>query len=126
MRNIEDSTIQDVAERDQVQPGRAANHGSAEEELVEETFVLDGRLSNGCALRHPLLVQVWQEGDEFVADSADFNLHAFGGDPEEALQNLRQHLVNHLAFLEEQEDKLVPRLARDRERLRELFVTPCA
>lgn len=116
----------EVSERVQTPSGSDGNDGSGDVSPTEETFVLNGRLPNGCELRFPVSIQVWQEGDEFVADSADFNLHTFGTDPEDALQNLRQYLVEHFARLEEQGDKLGPGLARDRERLRSLIIAPRA
>lgn len=87
-----------------------------------KTLMLDGALAAGFVLRAPLPVRVWQEGEEYVADASEVNVHAFGPDEEGALANLRVQIVEHLAFLDEMGDNLAPGLTADRQRLRSLLI----
>jgi len=88
--------------------------------------VLNGALPGGYVLRTPVNVDVWREGTEIVADAPDLNIHAFGADADTALVNLGTRIVDQLARLEELGDRLAPRMARERDRLRDLPVAPRA
>ena len=66
-----------------------------EDEPLVEVVHIEGRLSGGLALARPVRVEVWPESGAFVADAAEFNLHAFGATRDEAIANLRGALVDH-------------------------------
>jgi hypothetical protein len=87
---------------------------------------MKGALPGGYALRSPIPVTVWDEGADVVADAPELDLHAFGGDADAAVANLGVRIVEHFERLEELGDRMAPRMRRERERLRDLLITPGA
>lgn len=84
----------------------------------EEWIPIIGELHSGYQLMEPLLVHVWIEGAEFVADAPAINLHAFGHDVDTALTALAEEIVDHYEWLEELGDAVSQGVAEDREFLR--------
>ncbi len=80
--------------------------------------LIDGNLPGGFALRCPIKVEVWREGEEYVAVAPDLLIHSFGANADEAVAQLRQDLVDQLRRLEELGDRLAPRMVAQRDRLR--------
>ncbi len=99
---------------------RAGNRHEAQQTVA----VLEGEIGQGYALRSPIQIALWREGREVVADAPDLNLHAFGHDTDEARRNLGASLIEQFRRLEELGDKLGPGLMAERDRLRQLLVTP--
>ncbi|MGH2616096.1 MAG: hypothetical protein ACRDJC_12710 [Thermomicrobiales bacterium] len=62
-------------------------------EPLVEILHIDGNLPGDFRLSRPLRIEVWIENDEFVADAADLDLHAFGATRQEALENVRSLIV---------------------------------
>lgn len=94
------------------------------EEGIPATVSEPGSLPGGYGLRSPIPVSVWPESGEFVADSPDVNIHAFGPSADEAVDNLGGQIVDQWLRLEAFGDRLAPRMSRDRDRLRALIVPP--
>lgn len=86
-----------------------------------ERHYIQGELPNGYYLGGAVPVRVWIEGSEFVAEQAELRLHAFGQDQVDAMPKLGEQLVRQLERLNAAGDKISPRLARDREWLRQLI-----
>lgn len=97
-------------------PTSSGDHG------VSEPVVVAGRLPDGYECSKPMPVQVWREGPEYVAAAVDIGLHAFGDTLDETLHELGESVVGHLKRLDELDDRLSPRLAAEREKLRALIV----
>jgi hypothetical protein len=87
---------------------------------------LEGALPGGYALRAPVRVTVWDEGADVVADAPDLDLHAFGDDADTAVANLGSRIVAHFERLEALENRLAPRMRRERDHLRDLLIAPGA
>jgi hypothetical protein len=87
-----------------------------------ETVFIDGRLSSGYMLAHPIRIDVWIEAGKFVADAPDLNVHSFGEDRDAAIANLCRLLVTHFERLDRRGDMLSPKMAEDRDRLRRVLV----
>lgn len=88
---------------------------------IDRLTYLSGELPDGYTLRGRLRVHIYQQGDEYVASLARVPIIAFGASDADALQDLRAQIVEHLLWLEEAEEKLSPRLKRERDEMR-LFV----
>lgn len=85
-----------------------------------EQRVLTGALSAEYALRQPLTVQVWPEDTVFVAATDEIDVHAFGDSLDAAVEALRDAVVEHVSRLEAADDRLSPRMIRERDALRSL------
>ncbi len=97
-----------------------------DEGAVPTSVLLQGELPSGYALQSPVRVVIWREGDEYVADPVDVDLHAFGSDAEAALNNLAERLVDQWRRLSELGEKLAPRTQAERERLSAVLVPVAA
>jgi hypothetical protein len=84
--------------------------------------LISGELLGGFRLLLPLSVNVWREGDEFVAEQPDIPVHAFGTTAEDALSELKAALVEQRMRLDQLGDQLSPRFRRERDLLRGIIV----
>src|SRR5688572_23574701 len=87
----------------------------------EETYYVEGELPGGHWLHYPLLVRVQIENDGFVADQPRLQVYAFGDSPVGAILNLRHAITEQFDLLESMNDKLSPRLRRQRDLLRKVL-----
>lgn len=94
-----------------------------EHEAVPIQTIIDGALPGGFALRDPVGVEVWQEGEEYVAAVPDLLIHAFGDSVDDALASLRHEIVAHRERLEDLGDRLAPRMAAQLNQLRRLVIS---
>jgi hypothetical protein len=94
------------------QPSVAKRYRSARPSTI------DGALADGLTLHEPVVVVTWKEGSEYVADATDLGVHAFGATEAEALTQLRSRIVEQFWRLEVLGDRLAPRMAAQRDRLR--------
>lgn len=101
-----------------------ANPAEAVEDVEDASswFALQGALPGGYRLRIGLLARVWKEGNEHVADQGDLRVHAFGESPADAIENLKDALVEHRSRLEDLEGRLSPRIQAEWEFLKLLIV----
>ena len=83
------------------------------EEPLVDILHIEGKLSDELALSRPVRVEVWPENREFVADAAEFNVHAFGAARDEAIANLRAELVEHWQRFLTLRDRLSPSMQRE-------------
>ncbi len=100
-----------------------ADRQEPEDEPAAEIVHIEGQLADDLALARPVRVEVWLERGEFVADVAEFNLHAFGTTPDEGIANLREALVAQRRRLLTLHDRLSSSMQRDAE-LREAAIQP--
>ena len=87
----------------------------------EKRYYIQGQLPNGYYLGGALPVRVWIEGSDFVAEQPQLRLHAYGQDQVDAMLQLGERLVRQLERLNAAAEKISPRLARDRDWLRQLI-----
>lgn len=109
------------------QKGRAQRY-SGRRQVIESTderyhtfLQIQPKMGKGLNFARPIGVELWREGEEFVAESPEFDVHAFGNDRAEALMALIQYLPTHLRLLESEGDNLAPWLIETRDALHELL-----
>lgn len=93
-----------------------------ESTIVDRWTHLSGELVDGYALRERLRVHIYREGEEYVASLDRVPIIAFGASDVDALQSLRAQIVEHLLWLEDANEKLSPRLKREREQMRSFML----
>lgn len=98
-------------------------HPAVEHEVDPVPTVIEGALADGFALRDSVRVEVWQEGEEYVAAAPDLLIHAFGESVDDAVANLRHEIIAHLRRLEALSDRLSPRLVAQLNQLRRLVTS---
>jgi hypothetical protein len=94
-----------------------AAYGEEPEEPQVEVLDIEGELSGELCLSRPVRIEVWQEGGDFIADAAEFNVHAFGTTRDEAVANLRDEIVEQRQRLLTLRDRLSPSMRRDAQLL---------
>lgn len=110
-----------------VNPHRASNATNSESpEPCAEVVELSGSLPGGFELGAPVRAEVWLENDEYVADVAELNLHAFGATRAEALDNLRGRIVDERSRLLSLRHRLSPLMEHAAARLEALVLPPDA
>lgn len=82
----------------------------------EEWFAIEGRLPRGYLITAPVRLHLWREGDEFVVEAPELEVHAFGATREEAIDNLRGRLVDRRNALAEASGRLGPGMKEIAER----------
>lgn len=92
------------------------------QETESAQVVIDGLLPGGFALCSPVTVEVWHEGDEYVAAAPDLSVHAFGPTTEAAIASLRQTIVDIHLLLEDDSVRLAPPIVAQRDRLRSVLI----
>jgi hypothetical protein len=86
--------------------------------LAPRRKLIEGALLDGFVLHDRVAIDTWQEGTEYVADAPDLGVLAFGQSEDEAVANLRSQIVDQYRRLEDLGDRLTPRMAAQRDRLR--------
>lgn len=106
-------------------PGRnlkSEEQGESSAEPLVEILHIDGELPGDLALARPVRVELWIENNEFVADVADLNLHAFGTTRDEALASVRAQIVEQYQRLRALSDRLSPLMRREAAQLEEIVL----
>jgi len=85
-------------------------------------YLIQGQLSARYWLKKPVLVLVFIEGAEFVAEQEDLGIHAFGDTVAEAITGLRDEILEHYERMTELGDRISARLKREREVLDSVLV----
>ena len=102
------------------EPAENANEASV------EVLHIEGRLSDDLALSRPIGIEIWIEEGEYVADVAEFNLHAFGATREEAVVNLRRQIAERYRRLRALGDQLSPLMKQEAARLQAIVLPTSA
>jgi putative transcriptional regulator len=97
----------------------AETNESAVDTPAANHAVIQGPLFDEFVLREPVTVKLWREGAEFVAEASELGVHAFGRSEDDAMANLRSHIVEQFRRLEELDGRLAPRMIAQRDRLRQ-------
>jgi hypothetical protein len=88
----------------------------------DEWIILSGDLDGSTSLTRPITVHVWPSGPQYVAETDDFSVIAYGDTSRQAVEELRGEIVSHLRWLDECGEMLAPRLRQERYRLRRIIM----
>ncbi len=91
---------------------------------VEEWRTIQGPLIGRYVLREPVLIHLWIDNGEYVADAPNLNLHGFGADDVQALTDVRERIVEEYEFLRSEADRLSPRMTAMYAALAEVLGEP--
>ncbi|MBA2597700.1 MAG: hypothetical protein H0V00_13840 [Chloroflexia bacterium] len=94
---------------------------SSAQPLVEILHI-EGDLPGDLALARPVRVEIWIENDEFVADVADLNLHAFGVTRDEALTSVRVQIVENYQRFKSLGGRLSPLMSQEAAQFEEIVL----